>query len=352
MKNKLHQLGAILTALFFVGSPAMAEDAKGQLILLAAPELDSPYYAGEVDAIIDFHIEFAKRIAAPDRVLVLAGADTVDRYEEALGSDRVTTAAMGDVWARDFGIMDAGRNVMVRYTAAGQIGTDAGQGDDGMGQFYADEVQEALAEFLEESGVDFGDSDLLNDGGNWVYDGAGHAVVSTKFLADNQMSETEARAALRSLTGASEIAFVEADDVGGLEHADGMVSFIDDGVLLVNDYGDSPDYENKLLADLKRGLPSVAIHTIVAPYDDSNIQDERFGSACGIYTNALVTHHAVYLPQFGVAEDAQALEAVQALTDKQVIPVPSQGVCHLGGGVRCMSSQIDLGRSGNLAENR
>ncbi|MEP0069020.1 agmatine deiminase family protein [Pyruvatibacter sp.] len=313
----------------------MADDARGQLIVLAAPILDDPYYASEVDAIIEFHIAFANRIAAPDRVLVLAGADTADIYADALGPDRVVTAAMEDIWTRDFGIMDPASSVMTRYTAAGQGGGRKGQRD-------ADAVQETHAAFLEGKGIIPVASDLLNDGGNWVFDGAGNAVVSTKFLADNNLTEDEARAALREVTGARHIAFIEADEQGGLEHADGVVSFVGDGVLLVNSYADDPAYEKQLLADLRRGLPGVDIHTIVNAYDGSDIYDSRFGSACGLYTNALVTHHAVYLPQFGIPQDVQALETVRRLTQKQVIPVASQQVCHMGGGVRCMSSQIDL----------
>lgn len=317
----------------------MADDARGQLILLAAPILDDPYYASEADAIIDFHIAFANSIAAPDHVLVLAGPDSVDIYAEALGRDRVSAATMEDIWVRDFGIMDAGSSVMARYTAAGQGGGRKGQRD-------ADAVQETHAAFLESTDIMPVASDLLNDGGNWVYDGAGNAVVSTKFLADNDMSEDEASAALRAATGARHIAFIEADEQGGLEHADGVVSFIDEGVLVVNEYAEDPAYEKQLLADLRRSLPDVAIHSIVNAYDGSNIYDAKFGSACGLYTNALVTHHAVYLPQFGIPEDAQAIATVTALTDKQVIPVASQQVCHMGGGVRCMSSQIDLSQTG------
>lgn len=341
MRAVARHLYATVAALLILGPPAMADDARGQLIMLAAPSLDDPYYASEADAIIEFHIAFANRVAAPDRVRVLAGADTAGIYAKALGADRVVTAAMGDIWIRDFGIMDAGSSVMMRYTAAGQGGGRNGQRD-------ADAVQETHAAFLESAGILPVASDLLNDGGNWVFDGAGNAVVSTKFLADNTLTEDEARAALRKATSATHIAFIEADEQGGLEHADGVVSFIDDGVLLVNSYADDPAYETQLLADLRRGLPDVDIHTIVNAYDGTDVYDSRFGSACGLYTNALVTHHAVYLPQFGIPQDAQALETVTRLTGKKVIPVASHQVCHMGGGVRCMSSQIDLQQAAGL----
>jgi len=332
----------VALALGVTMTSANARAETGQLILLAAPQLDDPYYASEAEAIIDFHIGFAKAVAPPDRVVILSGADAAPRYIAALGENAVVIAPMDDIWVRDFGITDAHGGLMMRYTAAGQGG---GRGD----QREADAVQETHAEVLESAGIRIVGSDLLNDGGNWVYDGAGNAVVSTKFLDDNGLTEAEARDALTEAAGIRHVAFIEADEQGGLEHADGVVSFIDDGVLLVNAYTDDRDYEADLLARLKRGLPDVAVHSIVNAYDESEVYDPRFGSACGLYTNALVTDHAVYLPQFGVLEDAEALATVTALTSKQVIPVLSSQVCHMGGGVRCMSSQIPLKAAGALA---
>jgi agmatine/peptidylarginine deiminase len=219
---------------------------------------------------------------------------------------------------------------MFRYTAAGQGGD----------QRAADAVQEGLAAVLEAASLAFGETDSKNDGGNWVDDYAGNAVVSRKFLRDNKLSEDKARAALRKLTGARNIAFIEADEQGGLEHADGVVAFIGENELVINSYPEDPDYAAALRADLERGLPGVLIHEIVTPYDGEDIYDARFGSACGLYTNMLVTPHRIYLPQFGVAEDAGALEQIRALTSKEVIPVPSGDVCRMGGGVRCMSWQL------------
>ena len=87
-------------------------------------------------------------------------------------------------------------------------------------------------------------------------------------------------------------------------------------------------------------MPGVVIHEVVTPYDGSQIFDERFGSACGLYTNALVTPDRIYLPQFGIPEDAVALAQVQAATRREVVPVASSGVCEMGGGVRCMTWQL------------
>ncbi len=308
----------------------MNAPARAELIVLAAPKTGDPYYADVADRIFDFHVAFAEQIDGRDRVLILTDKGAYKRYAEALGEDKVALVPMLDIWMRDFGTANAVAPVLFRYTAAGQGGR----------QRDSDAVQADIAAMAGKAGLKHEKTGLLNDGGNFVDDYAGNVVVSRKFLRDNRLSEDEAREALRKLTGAHNIAFIEADEQGGLEHADGVVSFVDTKTLVINSYPEDPDYARELEADLRRGLPGVVIHKIVTPYDGSEIHDSRFGSACGLYTNALVTPDRVYLPQFGIPEDKIALEQVRAATSREVVPVPSQQVCFMGGGVRCMSWQL------------
>ncbi len=310
---------------------AMA-DAK-ELIVLAAPGSADPYYAEVAGDIFDFLVAYAEQIEGRDDVLVLTDAAAYPDYVAALGEDRVALAPVADIWMRDFSLSNAAGPVLFRYTAAGQ-------GGGRQGQAAADAVQDGLAAVMEEAGLGFAESDLLNDGGNFVDDYAGRAVVSRKFLRDNGLSETEARAALRRETGLEHVAFIEADEQGGLEHADGVVAFIEPNVLVINSYPEDPAYAAALRADVLAGLPSVTLHEIVTPYDGSTIYDAAFGSACGLYTNMLVTPQRIYLPQFGIPEDAEALASLRRWTDKEVVPVSSRQVCHMGGGVRCMSWQL------------
>lgn len=304
-----------------------------ELIVLAAPRAGDSYYADAANDIFDFHIAYAQRIAERDDVLILTDRDSYADYAAALGADQVALAPMDDIWMRDFGPSNAAAPVLFRYTAEGQGGGPEGQGE-------ADAVQRTLAAVMKSSGLAFRTTRLLNDGGNFVEDDAGRVVVSRKFLKDNKLTEEEGRSALRRETGARHVAFIDADEQGGLEHADGVVAFIAPNTLVINSYPDDPDYAGILRADLEAGLPGVAIHEIVTPYDGAAIYDERFGSACGLYTNMLVTPQRIYLPQFGIAEDARALASLRLWTDKEIVPVDSREVCRMGGGVRCMSWQL------------
>lgn len=324
-----------LTSCGGLGAAQSEEEMKteNELIVVAAPLAGDPYYDDQADAIFDFHIAYANAVEGKDDFIVLTDEKTYPRYAEVLGEAHVAIAPQEDIWARDFSLSNAEAPVMFRYTAEGQGGGRQGQN-------AADDVQETLAEVLEYAKLIFAESELLNDGGNFVDDYAGMVVVSRKFMSDNDLDEEEARAEIIDATSAQYVAFIDADEQGGLEHADGVAAFIEPGVLVINSYPEDPDYEAALIADLEGALPGVKVHSITTPYDGSEIYDERFGSACGLYTNMLVTPQRIYLPQFGIPEDQEALEAVRGWTDKEVVPVSSAGVCHMGGGVRCMSWQL------------
>jgi agmatine/peptidylarginine deiminase len=321
---------------------AVSDVSASELIVLAAPISGDPYYADMADAIFDFHVQFGETIVANgDRVLILTDKGAYARYAEAMGRDSVALMPMEDIWTRDYGAANPAQPILFRYTAEGQGGQRKGQRD-------ADAVQDAMGHLLEEAGLEIAFSHILNDGGNWVDDYTGNAVLSRKFLRDNDVTEAQARARLFEATGAENIAFIEADEQGGLEHADGVVAFVAPNVLVINSYAEDPEYAADLRADLEAGLLGVKIHEIVTPYNADVIHDERFGSACGLYTNMLVTPEQIYLPQFGIDEDAEALATVRAVTDREVIPVQSAGVCHMGGGVRCMSMQLRGVNAGKL----
>ncbi len=317
----------LLLALFM-----MTGLAKAELIVLASPpnHLDE-YYTRFIDDIVDFQVAYARQIRhSGDQVLILSNRDLYDYYVSQLGADAVLLAPQSDIWMRDFTVLNTAAPVMFRYSAEGQGGN----------QLDADDVQEDFALLLEKAGLAIPETDLINDGGNYVDDFAGRAVLSRKFLRDNRLSEAEAREKISALTGIRHMAFIEADEQGGLEHADGVVSFIDENTLIINSYPQDPAYAKDLKADLRKALPGVRIHEIITPYDGKETVDARFGSACGLYTNALVTPERIYFPQFGIPEDKIALKQIRAITSKNVIPVRSHHVCPMGGGVRCMSLQL------------
>lgn len=317
----------------------MLKSNDKELIILTSPPDGDNYYAGMADAIFEFHINYAKAIMEHDDVIVLTGDDRYDDYVDQLGTNHVSRIPQADIWARDFTLSYPTSPIMFHYTAAGQGGS----------QDEADYVKETFYELAKRAKLSFETSELRNDGGNLVDDYAGRAILSRKFLRDNELSEPEGRNAIKHATGAEHVAFIEADEQGGLEHADGVVAFIDDNRVVINSYPEDPEYAGQLKSTLRSAIPNIIIHEITTPYDGSSIYDDRFGSACGLYTNMLVTPHHIYLPQFGIPQDKIALANMRKWTSKKIIPIQSQPICQMGGGVRCMSLQLRGANAKTLA---
>ncbi len=307
--------------------------ARADLIVMAAPLHDDAYYAGKIDAIVQFHIDFASSLSEGDQALVLTDSTLSKDYVSALGQDAVLTAAMLDIWIRDFAAVNPDNPLLFRYTAAGQ-------GGGAQGQAAADAVQQRFLQLAEAAGLEFAQTTLLNDGGNFVEDGQGQAILSRKFLRDNSLSETQARKALQALSSAEHIAFIESDEQGGLEHADGVVMFAGPNTVLANEYPDAPAFAAHLQSYLRTGLPDASIHELANAYTPGDVHDPRFGSACGLYVNAVVTENAIYVPQFGYPDDAAALEQIRQAATLPVVPVAASGVCAMGGSVRCLTWQV------------
>lgn len=310
-----------------------APPALQELIVVAAPRHDDPYYADVADAIVEFHHGLATRLTGGDLMLVLADRVMGPRYDRGVGPMAVVTAPMDDIWIRDYAPVQPDRPVLFRYTAAAQ-------GGGRRGQRAADAVQQRLVALLNGAGVSVPRTDLLNDGGNFVDDGAGRAIVSRKILRDTRLSEDACRARLRAELGLDHVAFIPSDDPDGLAHADGMVAFVAPNTVILAAYPDDPAFEAAAIQALQAGLPGVEIHPLAMAPDTRSPFDDRFASACGLSVNAIVTPHRIYLPVFGQPEDAAAADRIAGVSGKPVIPIPTATVCRMGGGPRCLTWQL------------
>ncbi|MEM6666285.1 MAG: agmatine deiminase family protein, partial [Pseudomonadota bacterium] len=110
--------------------------------------------------------------------------------------------------------------------------------------------------------------------------------------------------------------------------------FAEPGLIFVNDYRADPDLRADVMAELEYAFPQVNIVELPIGAPGSDF-DPRFASACGIYVNATVTENAIYLPVFGTDLDGTVIRIIEQNTRKPVVPIPSAGVCAMGGSARC-----------------
>ena len=309
-----------------VDSNTISEDRM--LLVLSAPSVHDTYYKPAFESIVAFQIDYAAAIMGHDNVVIVVDRDTKPYFEDKLPEDILIIADVFDIWMRDFTTVNPQNPVQFRYTWASMTKQDSIA------------VQNSFASFADHYGIQRNKADLLIDGGNIVDNYAGRIITTTRFMEDNRLTYEQAKEELSALLGAAEVAILEPDE-DVLGHSDGMVSWIDEDTLLVNDYSPDPSFRTLIMDELQSAFPTATIIEVPVEYAvNPPGQWDGFESACGVNLNAAVTYKNIYVPVFNMAHDQSAVDLIKQNTTKSVITVNAENVCPMGGSVRCLTWQL------------
>ena len=302
--------------------------SEKMLLVLSAPSIHSEYYKPAFQVIVDFQIDYAKKVLGNDNVVVVVDKDTKRFYDGKLPEDILITADIFDIWMRDFTTVNPLNPTQFVYTSAS------------MPKKQSIETQQSFDDFADKYGIKRRETNLIIDGGNLVDNYAGKYITTTRFAKDNKLSIVEAKEQLKQTLNAKEIAIIEPDEEA-LAHSDGMVMWLDEKTLLVNDYSKDKPFRDSVINELKSSFPVTKIIEVpVVNVDNKKGEWEGFESACGVNLNSVLTFKNVYVPVFGMNHDKKAIEIIKQNTDKNVIEIDAKGVCPMGGSVRCLTWQL------------
>ena len=280
------------------------------LLVLSAPSIHDTYYRPAFELIKEFQINYAKSILGNDNVVILVDADTLPHYSSRLPADVLLTEDVRDIWMRDFTTANPLAPRQFTYTSASMTPTQSR------------EVQNSFIAFANRYGIERTTTTLQLDGGNLVDDYAGKVITTTRFLTDNALTAAQGKAALKNLLGATQVAIVDPDEPV-LAHSDGMVMWLDDKTLLVNNYAPTnAALRTSVLNELTTSFPGTKIIEVpVQNVDNPPGQWTGFSSACGVNVNSVLTYKNIYVPTFAMSHDSAFLDIVRANTNKKIIPV-------------------------------
>ena len=297
--------------------------SQRMLLVLSAPSINNSYYEDDFDAILDFMVDYANVVMGNDNIIVLADAATMPYLENRLPADVLLQANVQDIWMRDFTTVIPSH--MLQFTYAPQT----------LSPNLAAAIQWSFINFTDAHNLDYAYTDFVLDGGNVVDNNFDKMVLTERFLEDNNLTVGQAKNILRNIPNIEEVSIIPYDDEI-LGHADGMVMFADDNTLLINRYEEP--FRTQVLSVLQNYLPNVEIIEVDVAFDETIWDD--YASACGINLNSTVTHNFIYTPTFNNAIDAETVATIQANTTKTVKTVNAEGVCFMGGSVRCLTWQL------------
>lgn len=298
------------------------------LLVMSAPSVNDTYYRDAFNLIVQFQINYAKAIMGNDNVVIITDSQTKRFYEDELPADVLIEAEVYDIWMRDFSTVNPINPQRFRYTWAS------------MTRQESIEVQNSFTAFAQSNSIQMDANQYLIDGGNLVDNYAGAAVTTTRFLEDNNLTYEQGVQVLKDILGLTQVAILPPDEEV-LAHSDGMVSWLDANTLLVNDYSADADFKTQVMNELTGAFPSANIVEVPVAYTQNPPGIwEGFESACGVNLNATVTFQNIYVPTFNMPHETEALSIIRSNTAKNVIEVDAQGVCAMGGSVRCLTWQL------------
>ena len=298
------------------------------LLVLSAPSVHDIYYKSAFQLIADFQIDYAKAIMGNDNVVVIVDKDTRPYYENKLPEDILITADVYDIWIRDFATVNPLNPIQFTYTWAS------------MTQQESVDVQNSFAAFADHYSIQRNTTNLLIDGGNIVDNYDGRIIITARFMEDNNLTYEQAKQEIIKLLGATEVAIIEPDEEV-LAHSDGMVSWIDENILLVNDYSNDPSFRTLLMDELQSAFPTTTIIEVPVEYTANPPgQWDGFESACGVNLNSTVTYKNIFVPVFNLPHDQYVVNLIKQNTTKNVITINAEGVCPMGGSLRCLTWQL------------
>ena len=179
-------------------------------------------------------------------------------------------------------------------------------------------------------------SDIILDGGNAVASND-KVIFTSRIFNDNPVhSKDELMGELKGLLKVREVIILpeDPDDIFG--HADGMVRFINEHTVLVNDYEkESKAFKSKFYSAIRKaGLKMV--HLPYNPYRNAKKLD-----ATGCYINYLQVGRMIFVPSFGMIEDNKAIKALKkAFKGYKLVQIPSKQLAKRGGVLNCVSWDI------------
>jgi agmatine deiminase len=231
-----------------------------------------------------------------------------------------------DVWAADYMPIQTELNNYVRFTYNPPY-------------LQAKQLLKSISDvdsICEEIGIRTIKSDIILDGGN-VTRTVNKVIMTDRVFKDNPtFKRKHLIEELYELLQVDKLYFVPEQPGDFTGHSDGMVRFLDENTILINDY--------KLEKEWFHRAFEIAIHNtgldyVKVPYNVYN--NESNDQANGDYINYLQMQDIVVIPTFGIKEDDIVIKQFEQLFQgHNIATIASNDIANDGGILNCITWNI------------
>lgn len=232
-----------------------------------------------------------------------------------------------DVWAVDFMPLQIELNKFVRFT---------------YNPSYLESVkdQKTISDtdwICKQIGIDTLKSDILLDVGNVIRWKNKVIITERVFKENKKYHRKELIKKLYELLEVEKIYFIPDDPLDFTGHADGMIRFVDEHTVIINDYVKE---KSSFIQEFNSAINATGLDCIKIPYEiDENKNDIQ---ANGCYINYLQMEKTVFIPTFGKEKkDEDVVKQFEKIfKGHNIATINSTEIANDGGILNCISWNI------------
>ncbi|MBI2722799.1 MAG: agmatine deiminase family protein [Bacteroidetes bacterium] len=246
-------------------------------------------------------------------------AGTLSKYEIPVRKIDGTN----DIWCRDYMPIQVNKDKFVQFKFDPDYLKDLPHLISNPTDIHIPELQDVIV------------SDLIVDGGNVIKHGKKLITTDKIFIENSRFSIDEIRNQIARLLEIETHVTVPCEPGDFTGHADGMVRFINDNTVLINDFSKT---DKSFFASLLKSLES-NFNIEVLPYHLSS-RKSKYGdfSIEGNYVNFLDLHDIIVLPIYSLKlDDVVYGQLTKVYPNKTILTVKANDVALYGGSVNCVT---------------
>ncbi len=185
-------------------------------------------------------------------------------------------------------------------------------------------------------GIETIKTDVIIDGGN-VTRWTNKVIMTDRVFKDNPTYERKKLIKeLYELLQVDKIYFVPEQPGDFTGHSDGMVRFVDEHTVIINDYKQEKEWFSRAF---EIAIHNTGLDYITIPY---NVYDNKSNDhANGDYINYLQMENTVIIPTFGIKEDDITVRQLETIfVGQNIQTIESNEIAYDGGILNCITWNI------------
>ncbi len=260
------------------------------------------------------------------------------RFEEVLIDCNIEFAFLPrtkDVWAVDYMPIQTDIDKFVRFLYRPSYITKYKK--------YINTISD-VDTICKETGINTFKTNILLDGGNVIRTTNKVIMTDRVFVENPNYERKHLIKELHELLQVDKLYFVPEQPGDYTGHADGMVRFIDENTVVINDYRRE---QKEFYRAFEIAIHNTGLDYITIPYNIYN--NKSNDGANGDYINYLQMENIVIIPTFGIKEDDNVVQQFETIfTGKIMATIDSNEIANDGGVLNCITWNIKTNKQNNM----